>query len=1081
MSDPVSQLPAPVSPVTLAGLLEQIEEAVLLIDHAGRLRHINPPAVRFLAVSAAAARGARLGAVLHLSATGRHFDPEHLLAKVGPERPHYERRLRVDLRNSDKCEVLLRLRWLGREAGVLLTLRDVRRDLQLEAELLRREAVLSHHVRHTPMGLIVFQADQTVAAWNPAAERIFGWSRAEAIGRPMADMIVPPHVREHVARLFTDLMRRGTGNSSLNENVTRDGRTIVCEWHNTCVRDADEALIGMFCMVQDVTERERQRQDLHQHRQFLESTLRSITDGVIVLDETARVLRINRAAERMIGRSLAESLERPLAEVLELRDAGTTLPMPDPLALARAHDGQDGVSLVDVPLLVSSQGEHRRVSVSAASLRHGDEPVSGTIITLRDVTEACALQQRVQADREKYHALIEATGTGFVVLDEHGRVLDANAEYLRLVGREHLDDILGCSPVEWAVPGLAERVVRGIERCLAGERTVGLRTVYTRPDGSRLAIEINAAPVQEAGRTRVYALARDRSAEQATDERLRSLSQAVDLSPSSVMILDAERRLIYANPSFERITGYKAKELLGKPTDALWLDPAGTERAEIWQTLSAGRNWSGEVRNRRADSTPIWQQVFCSPIPDEQGAPVRYLIVAEDVTDRKAQQEQLYQQAHYDALTGLPNRFLAQERLHQAVTGARRNRTHVAIFFLDLDRFKQVNDTLGHDAGDMLLKEAAYRLNAAVRADDTVARLGGDEFLIVLNGLHGGDDAVLVARKILDCFVSPYLVEDQEMVISTSIGITLYPDDAEEVGELIRNADAAMYEAKARGRNTYYRFTAEMNERAMRRMRMEGVLRHALERGEIYAAYQPLIDLATGRPYGVEALMRWQSTEFGAVSPVEFIPIAEESGLINELGSWIIGQACRDAQRWAAQGWALGVSVNVSAPQLFQPDFVEQALAAVTGAGLQADQVTLEVTESVLLEAGPEVEGVLQRLHETGFRLAMDDFGTGYSSLAYLKRFPFDIIKIDRTFVRDIAEDRSDLALTRAIIAMAHSLDLRVTAEGVEDRAQLELLLEHGCDSAQGFYYGRPVPVGALTDWLRQQRPAGGALERGAR
>lgn len=1055
----------------LASLLEQIEEAVLLTDHAGRLRYVNSPAARFLMVPASAACGSMLGAVLRLSATGRHFDPEELLAKVGPAQPHYERRLRVDLRNDDKCEVLLRLRWLEADGGVLLTLRDVRRDLQLEADLLRREAVLSHHARHTPMALIVFQADRNVAAWNPAAERMFGWSRAEALGRPMAEMIVPPHVSEHVARLFTELMQQGGGNSSLNENLTRDGRTIVCEWHNTCVRDADGALIGMFCMAQDVTERERQREDLQQHRQFLESTLRSITDGVIVLDKVGRVLRINRAAERMTGRGSAQCLGRPLAEVLELRDAGTAQPIVDPLVLAWAREREDGISLVDVPLLISRRGERRRVSVSAAPLRHGEEPVSGTIIALRDVTEACALQQRVQADRQKYHALIEATGTGFVVLDERGRVLDANAEYLRLVGRERLEDILGCSPVEWSPPSWAAQVEEGIKRCLAGERTVGLRTAYVRSDGSRVAIEINAAPVQEGPHTRVYSLARDRSAEQAANERLRSLSQAVNLSPSSVMILDAERRLIYANPSFARISGFEVERLLGQPADALWLDPAGSQRMEIWQALSAGENWSGETRSLRADGTPIWQQVFCSPIPDEQGAPVRYLIVAEDITDQKAQQEQLYQQAHYDALTGLPNRFLAQERLHQAVTTARRNRTHVAILFLDLDRFKQVNDTLGHDAGDMLLKEAAYRLNAAVRADDTVARLGGDEFLIVLSGLHGADDALLVARKILDCFVPPYLVEDQEMVISTSIGITLYPDDAEEVGELIRNADAAMYEAKARGRNTYYRFTAEMNERAMRRVRMESELRHALERGELHVAYQPLIDLGSGRPYGVEALMRWQSQEFGPISPVEFIPIAEESGLINELGGWIVGQACRDAQRWAALGWTLGVSVNVSAPQLFQADFVEQALAAASGAGLRTVDVTLEVTESVLLDAGPEVEGVLRRLHAAGFRLAMDDFGTGYSSLAYLKRFPFDIIKIDRTFVRDIAEDHSDLALTRAIIAMAHSLGLRVTAEGVEDCAQLELLLELGCDSAQGFYYGRPMQAEAFTDWLRQRGP----------
>ena len=413
--------------------------------------------------------------------------------------------------------------------------------------------------------------------------------------------------------------------------------------------------------------------------------------------------------------------------------------------------------------------------------------------------------------------------------------------------------------------------------------------------------------------------------------------------------------------------------------------------------------------------------------------------------------------------------MLLLERLQQALVDAERVERLVAVMFLDLDRFKVINDSLGHHVGDALLKAVAERLKSCLRPGDIIARLGGDEFTVVLANVAHVDDVARVARKIVDSFAEPFRIEDHELFTTTSIGITLFPLDVQEPEKLLKNADAAMYHAKESGRNVFQFFTAELNVRAERRLHIETALRTALEHNELSLHYQPQVDTKSGRITGMEALLRWQNPELGNVSPVEFIPIAEETGLILPIGEWVLREACRQIKAWHATKFSFSkmqVAVNISGKQLRQKDFPDRVRGVLSEANLEPRYLDLELTESLLMVDAEETGDIMHVLHDLGVSFSVDDFGTGYSSLAYLKRFPIDILKIDQSFVRDLATDPNDVAIVKTIIAMAHTLGMRVIAEGVETYAQLEFLRRQGCDGSQGYYCSKPLAADDFTELL---------------
>jgi diguanylate cyclase (GGDEF)-like protein len=433
-------------------------------------------------------------------------------------------------------------------------------------------------------------------------------------------------------------------------------------------------------------------------------------------------------------------------------------------------------------------------------------------------------------------------------------------------------------------------------------------------------------------------------------------------------------------------------------------------------------------------------------------------------------QERLHYLAHHDGLTGLPNRVLYLDRLNQMLNRAHRNGRLVGIMFLDLDRFKYINDTLGHDVGDLLLKAIAARLRTCVREGDTVARFGGDEFAVLLDDVTQAQDVSVVADKIVGAFTQVFNIDSHELFITPSIGISLYPNDGTSGAVLLKNADAAMYRAKDAGKNNYQFYSAELTTAAFERLTLENSLRHALARNEFVLHYQPQVDLATGRLIGLEALVRWQHPTFGLLAPAHFISVAEETGAIVPLGEWLTHQAMLQLKEWRDQGLGdLRIAVNVSARQLSEPNFVDTIARLLKAAALPADALELEITESVLMKNADRTIEQLRALHDVGVRFAVDDFGTGYSSLSYLRRFPIHTLKIDKSFIRDLTDDSGDAEIVKTIIAMARGLKLSVVAEGVETREQLVFLQAQGCYAAQGYLIARPLSVERMTERLRQR------------
>ena len=542
------------------------------------------------------------------------------------------------------------------------------------------------------------------------------------------------------------------------------------------------------------------------------------------------------------------------------------------------------------------------------------------------------------------------------------------------------------------------------------------------------------------------------------EERVRILSVAVEQSPVSVVITDSEGVIEYVNPKFEEVTGYGSEQAVGRDLEFTHIKREEDESvSRLWTTVRAGVEYRGEFCSRRHDGQLFWEHATVSPLKDEEGRISHYVAVKEDITVRRSYEERLLRQANFDELTGLPNRVLMQDRLQQAIAHAHSRQRMSALLCIDLDRFKDVNDSLGHAAGDILLREAAERLSACVREGDTLARLGGDEFLMILSGIDGSEDAQKVAERVTEMFAKPFRIEGKEHFITASIGITLFPLDGTDAQILLRNADLAMYQAKELGRNGYRFFTQKINQRLQERLALEGQLRGAVGRGEMAVHYQPVVCLADGSTVALEALVRWHSAERGLCMPDQFIPVAEEMGLIGEIGQFVIAAACEQFRFHRAASPPLRrVAVNVSARQLKMASFGQSVRRLLDHTGLPADCLELEITESVLLDDSPETSVNLTTLCDLGVRLAIDDFGTGYSSLGYLQRYPFDTLKIDRSFIAGIGNDGSR-RLVETIITMAHGLGLEVIAEGVETVEQLSFLRSRGCNLAQGFLFSRPV------------------------
>jgi len=566
----------------------------------------------------------------------------------------------------------------------------------------------------------------------------------------------------------------------------------------------------------------------------------------------------------------------------------------------------------------------------------------------------------------------------------------------------------------------------------------------------------------------VEGVTRDVTRQHLDSLQMRKMSSALEQTADMVLIADKEGIIEYVNPMFEKISGYRKQELIGKKTSILKSGRHdGGFYKKLWRTVLGGEVFTEVMINKKQDGSLFYQDETITPLKNENGEITHFIATGRDISQRMENEKRLQHIAHHDALTNLPNRVLFMDRIKRSMAHAKRNNERVAVLFFDLDRFKTINDTLGHIIGDKLLIEIAHRLKQAIREDDSVARLGGDEFAVLVNKIHSENDITQIARKTLDCIDKPAIIEGHSLYTTVSIGISLFPEDGEDADTLLKNADIAMYRAKDLGKNNYQFYSKDMSARAIQRLAMENSLRMALKNNEFVLYYQPQVNAKNQTITGVEALIRWQHPELGLVAPSDFVPLLEETGLIVDVGDWVLETACQQLKNWSQSGHTdLAMSINVSGRQFHSQAFYKRMVALTEKCNISAERIELEITESILMDKQKQTIANINKLHSYGFRMAIDDFGTGYSSLSYLQRFKIDTLKIDRSFIKDIVTNPDDASITSAIIAMAHSLRLNIVAEGVETQEQLDFLQQHDCQQIQGYFFSRPLIANDVTQLL---------------
>ncbi|HXA48549.1 MAG TPA: EAL domain-containing protein, partial [Burkholderiaceae bacterium] len=737
-------------------------------------------------------------------------------------------------------------------------------------------------------------------------------------------------------------------------------------------------------------------------------------------------------------------------------------------------------SRVDQPSLVLAMSptvdggiRHIEFSISAALL----EEQNVVLVMGQEVTSALRSQEELRQFRMALDSSIDAV---YLIDYAQLRFIDANETALTTLGYSR-DELGRMGPHDLKPDdGELRRINRRFDKVVRSDSKTGIiRTTHQRKDGTRLPVEVYLRAFQSEGRQLLVAVARDITDRLKTEADLRKSEQRFRVAFNQAAVglahVSPDGGWLMANQKLCEIVGYTQEEILHLNYKEL------THPEDLPVDLELGRRMfareiheaAREKRYLHKDGHYIWVNLTSSLVRDENGEPRYYSTVVEDISRRKQMEGELLHMANHDVLTSLPNRTLLLDRLSQAIAFANRSGDQVAILLIDLDRFKNINDSLGHDVGDKLITGIARKLLSQIREVDTLARLGGDEFVILLADVAHEDAVAMLAQQVLESLSQPMTIQGHELYPAGSIGISIFPKDGIDSQTLIKNADTAMYRAKDAGRNNFQFYAHAMNARALDRLKLEGGLRNALLRDEFTLHYQPQMDIASGAVVGVEALLRWHPPGKDMIYPIDFIPIAEETGLIVAIGEWVLRTACAQHAAWekAAIFPHIRMSVNLSARQFKQQDIVKMVARALQETGCDPTCLELEITESIVMENPEVAAATLQRLSDMGVYLSIDDFGTGYSSLTYLKRFPIHTLKIDRSFVRDITTDADDAAIAKAVIALAHSMKLKVIAEGVETAEQLEFLREQRCDEMQGYYLSRPLPANQLESLLRGFNP----------
>ena len=993
----------------------------------------------------------------------------------------------------------------GSIKGVVVNSRDVTDLARAEEE---RERILenAHDL------ICIADMDGYFKYLSPAWEKTLGYSKEELMARPIVDFIYPEDHEKNMA----ERKRLIAGMETIkyeNRYLHKDGSIHTISWKAKSV--PKEKLIYGF--GRDITDRKQVEDELRLARKFLETALAQSPAGIVIADAPDVTIRLaNNAAFGIRGgaKNLLTGIDvqQHSARWKLCRANGSPYP-PEQLPLSRAVL-QGEVTPNEEMIIRDEEGNDHWVNANAAPIRNDEGEVTAGIVVFLDITE------HKQAEKEMSRKLLDqeimASILGlamqpisleemlrqslFMVLQRHGFgllskgsvfLVDENKNELVMKVQQGLPEAIkescGRVPFGQCLCGTAAEEGRVVfvdkidhqhEITYDGIEPHGHYCVPIQSAGQLLGV-LNLYVSEEHPRTQdeeqfINAIADTMAGviqRKQAEDKLKQAATVFEHATEGIIVTDIKSNIITINRAITEITGYSAEEAIGK-NPSIWEsdrhDPSFFQA--MWASIEQTGQWRGEVWNRRknGEAFPCWQTIRA--VEGDSGEITHYVSILTDITAIKESQAKVEYLAHHDPLTDLPNRVLFNARLEHALNRSQRDKKRIGVLFLDLDRFKHINDSLGHPAGDRLLQLAAERLKAQVREEDTGARLGGDEFTIILEQLSSPKEAGIVASKILKSFHEPFELEDHTLHITASIGISLYPEDGTDVTTLIRNADAAMYRAKESGRNNYQFYHKEFTTTAEERMRLEASLRLALEREEFILYYQPQYSLETGQLIGAEALVRWQQPEQDLISPAKFIPLAEETGLILPLGEWVLTTACAQMTEWQARGVNLQqMSVNISGKQLQSKEFLSMFQRVISKTGCRADWLELEVTEGFIMQQAEQSVNLLEDLRAMGVKLAIDDFGTGYSSLSYLKHLPFTKLKIDQSFVRDIPQDADDMAIAKAVIALGRSLRLKVIAEGVETEQQASFLISEGCDEVQGYLYSRPVPAEEFAAFLEDQ------------
>jgi diguanylate cyclase (GGDEF)-like protein/PAS domain S-box-containing protein len=896
-----------------------------------------------------------------------------------------------------------------------------------------------------------------VVSWNAGAERMKGYTAEQIIGHNFSCFFP----REDIKRgKPEEVLRRAAASGRHEEHgmrVRKDGSQFLASISFTALRDPAGNLRGFSEISRDLSEI---KESGAKYRGLLEAA----PDAMVVVNQRGEIVLLNVQAEKRFGYSRDELVGQKVKNIIPqgfaerlIADGTRTA------AEALAQQIGAGIELNGR----RKDGSEFPIEIMLSPL----ESAEGILVTaaIRDISVRKQAEKHLAQMEGRYRGLLEAAPDAMVVVNQRGEIVLLNVQAEKQFGYRR-DELVGQKVKNIIPEGFAERLIadgtRTAAEALAQQIGTGIELNGRRKDGSEFPIEIMLSPLESAEGILVTAAIRDISVRKQAEKHLAQMEGRyrglLEAAPDAMVVVNQRGEIVLLNVQAEKQFGYHRDELVGQKVkniipqgfaERLIADALRSAEDALAQQIGAGI----ELNGRRKDGSEFPIEIMLSPLEGAEGTLVTAAI--RDITTRKKAEAQMIHSSEHDFLTGLPNRMLLNDRVNQAIRFALRHRKKVAVLFLDLDGFKHINDFLGHPTGDKLLQSIAKRLVDCVRGSDTVSRQGGDEFVVLLSEEEHSEDASITARKMLQAVAEAHFIDQHDLHVTSSVGVSVYPDDGLDAETLIKNADTAMYQAKENGRQSYQFFKPAMNVRAVERQAIEESLRRALERQEFALHYQPKINLRTGEITGVEALLRWTHPIRGLVSPAQFIPVAEDCGLILPIGNWVLREACQQARSWVDAGLRLGnLAVNISAMQLRDENFLESVFAILKDTGLDPRSLELELTESVLMKHAESAASILKTLRTRGVQLAVDDFGTGYSSLSYLRKSPIDALKTDQSFVGQITSVPDETIIVAAVIGMGRSLKLRVVAEGVETQAQLAFLQAHQCDEAQGYYFSRPVP-----------------------